>query len=668
MKRYLLWAMLALGALAVVLLPGPAAAQHSNGARDQGNWTARSVSELIAAIDAANLAGGSHTINLAPGKTFTLTGVNNITDGPTGLPVIAANNNLTIRGNGATIARSTAPGTPAFRLFDVAPGAALTLDNLTLANGQVIGDAGTDACGGAILNAAGASLNVKNTAFVRNQVVGGDGAGGLGGFGYGGAIWNDGAANLDYVVFRGNLALGGATANSPDLSGWGGVAFGGAISSQSLGTLTIRNCWFTGNRAIGGHRHDPSALFDGIAASGAIDNWGTASISGSTFTDNQAIGGAADDGVDGGYGAGGAVSNGSPLASNPVCTIQNCRFSHNQAIAAGAGPENFGGTGVGGALSSGYSQNAARITVTGCSFTANQAIGGHGGFGGWGVCGAFNLESPSTASIAHCTFANNRAVGREAGGMGFGGAIGNTDYDFDDGSGASLMISDCTFTGNEALAAPGGNGDYWTAPGLAFSGAVDTSGSTTILNSTFMNNRAVAGALSPGAAPGFYTASSGGGLSSWGGALYIRDSSFVGNQVIGGDGSLGGPASIAMGGGITVFNGLPATIINCSLFHNSAVGGAGGAGAPGGAGVGGGLNVGIFPEYGSASGPSSTVTVTGTTISYNQAIGGAGGGEGKGGGYAVGTGVLFGIQDTSSVTLNGGSRIEQNKPDDAFHF
>jgi hypothetical protein len=192
--------------------------------------------------------------------------------------------------------------------------------------------------------------------------------------------------------------------------------------------------------------------------------------------------------------------------------------------------------------------------------------------------------------------------------------------------------------------------------------------SATILNSTFMNNRAVGAALSPGATAGFYSASLGGGLSSWGGALYVRDSSFVGNQAIGGDSSLGGPASMAMGGGITVFNGLPATIINCSLLHNTVMGGAGGNGAPGAAGVGGGLNAGIFPEYGSASGPSSAVTLTGTTISHNQAVGGAGGGQGLGGGYAVGTGVLFGIPDTSSVTLNGGSVVNHNQPDDAFHF
>ena len=140
--------------------------------------------------------------------------------------------------------------------------------------------------------------------------------------------------------------------------------------------------------------------------------------------------------------------------------------------------------------------------------------------------------------------------------------------------------------------------------------------------------------------------------------------------MIGGDVSLGGPAGSAMGGGITVFSGLPATILNCSILNNTAVGGAGAAGAPGGAAVGGGLNVGIFPPWaGLDSGPSSTLTLTGTTISHNQANGGAGGGEGMGGGYAVGTGVLFGIiPDTSSVTLNGGSKVYHNQPDDAARF
>jgi hypothetical protein len=658
---------------AAVLTAGAAPANPASGGR---NWIARSVSDLIADINAANLAGGVNSITLAPGRTFTLTAVNNTTDGPTGLPVIAANNNLTIRGNGATIARSTAPGTPAFRLFDVAPGAALTLEDLTLANGQAIADPASNGCGGAVLVAAGASLTVKRSAFVGNRVVGGDGGGGLGGFGFGGAVCTDGVAVFDCVVFRGNEAMGGAT-TSPDPENFnmvsGGLAWGGAISSQNLGALTVRQCRFTGNKAIGGHRRQPSGQYDGAGVSGAIDSWGAASIGGSMFDDNQAIGGTSDVGVNGGFAMGGAAGSGGPQALSPACTIRDCRFSHNLAIGADAGRDDMGGWGVGGALSSGYSLYDSRITVSRCSFTGNRAIGGAGGFGGWGCNGAINIESPlvppatSVASFDHCSFEWNQAVGGEAGGVAVAGAIGNLDYNEDDGSGATLMISDCRFTGNEARGAAGGHGEYWEAPGYAESGAVDTNGSATVLNSTFLDNRAVGGALSPGAMTGFFSASSGGGLSSWGGALYIRDSRFINNRVVGGDVSLGGPAGIAMGGGITVFSGLQAAIIDCTLSHNTVVGGAGDASASGGFGVGGGLNVGFYPSAW-AVGPSSAVTVTGTRISHNRAIGGAGGGVGRGGGYAVGTGILCGIPDTSTVTLDDESVVRSNAPDDAYQF
>ena len=115
------------------------------------SWIAASVADLIADINAANLAPGSNTIMLVAHKTFNLTAVDNTTDGANGLPAIAAKDKLTILGNGDTIARSTAPGTPAFRFFDVAAGAALTLKNLTLADGKVVGGTGMTASGGAIL-------------------------------------------------------------------------------------------------------------------------------------------------------------------------------------------------------------------------------------------------------------------------------------------------------------------------------------------------------------------------------------------------------------------------------------------------------------------------------------------------------------------------------------
>jgi hypothetical protein len=83
-------------------------------------FNAATISDLIADINAANLAGGSNTVTLTAPTTapYNLNAVNNTTDGPTGLPVIAAKDNLTIIGNGDAIARSA--GTPAFRLLDVA--------------------------------------------------------------------------------------------------------------------------------------------------------------------------------------------------------------------------------------------------------------------------------------------------------------------------------------------------------------------------------------------------------------------------------------------------------------------------------------------------------------------------------------------------------------------
>src|SRR6516164_3599028 len=64
------------------------------------SFTAATVSDLIADINAANAAGGSNTITLDPKTTFTLTQVNNTTAyGSNGVPVIAANDNLTIVGN-----------------------------------------------------------------------------------------------------------------------------------------------------------------------------------------------------------------------------------------------------------------------------------------------------------------------------------------------------------------------------------------------------------------------------------------------------------------------------------------------------------------------------------------------------------------------------------------
>ncbi|MBI4908575.1 MAG: right-handed parallel beta-helix repeat-containing protein [Acidobacteria bacterium] len=110
------------------------------------------VAGLIAAIKTANANGETNVINLAPNGSYTLTAVADDGSGfyccgPSGLPFVRSV--LTINGNGATILRSSAAGTPPFGIIRVAhdPGPVpsttsnLTLDGVTLtgANGAVVG-------------------------------------------------------------------------------------------------------------------------------------------------------------------------------------------------------------------------------------------------------------------------------------------------------------------------------------------------------------------------------------------------------------------------------------------------------------------------------------------------------------------------------------------------
>jgi hypothetical protein len=61
------------------------------------SYTAATVADLIADINAANQGGGANTITLAAKKTFNVQAVNNTTDGPTGLTVITLSWYLWIR-------------------------------------------------------------------------------------------------------------------------------------------------------------------------------------------------------------------------------------------------------------------------------------------------------------------------------------------------------------------------------------------------------------------------------------------------------------------------------------------------------------------------------------------------------------------------------------------
>ena len=125
-----------------------------------------------------------------------MTAVDNTTDGPTGLPVIAKKDSLTIIGNGDTIERNSSN---LFRLFDVSSGASLTLQSLTLQYGAAFGS-GSSAHGGAIYN--------DGTLVLSAVIVQGCGAEGSGGSAEGGAIYNQGTLVLSAVTVQDNVALG----------------------------------------------------------------------------------------------------------------------------------------------------------------------------------------------------------------------------------------------------------------------------------------------------------------------------------------------------------------------------------------------------------------------------------------------------------------------------
>jgi hypothetical protein len=160
----------------IEVVPAPSPCNNPNPITD----TAALISEIIA----GNNAGSPYTICLE-NSSYTLTQVNNSSNGDNGLPVITGD--ITIVGNGATITRDGAA--PAFRFFTVDASGSLTLENVTLSNGR------SGSGGGAILNEG--TLTVINSTLSNNTVTVDDG----------GAIDNWGTATIENSTFDDNSAL-----------------------------------------------------------------------------------------------------------------------------------------------------------------------------------------------------------------------------------------------------------------------------------------------------------------------------------------------------------------------------------------------------------------------------------------------------------------------------
>lgn len=302
-----------------------------------------SAASLISAINAANTNETDDVIILT--ANITLSAVNN---GDNGLPIIGGDNDhiLTIQGNGFSISRSTAPGTPDFRIFSVHPSANLVINDLTIANGRC-----GDCNGGGIHNSGRLTLTHVN---LNNNYAALSGGG----------IRNAGGLTLTNVAFNNNSADdsgGGMAHNTSNLflldvifNGNSAYRGGGLYSLESNPTLT--NVTFNDNVATLG-----AGMYNGSSSPGLTNVF---------FSDNAAT-------------AGGGMHN---FQSSP--TLTNVTFSSNSALDLGGGMYNFQGiptltnvtfSGNSARIGGGMYNSNSNLTMINATFSDNTATDSGGG-------------------------------------------------------------------------------------------------------------------------------------------------------------------------------------------------------------------------------------------------------------------------------------------------
>lgn len=479
---------------------------------------------LITAIEAANGSDQDTILELTPGCIYLLTAVHNTTDGPNGLPSITGR--ITIRGNGATIARSGEEGTPDLRPFHVATGGDLTLYDLTISDGRVQGEAGDDSAGGGLYNAG--TLVLFGCTVISNTAIGGTGSSGdVGGNGRGGGIYNGSSLTLVESTLCGNLAAGGSgspgssgedangsygqdgdacqdggSGGSGGVGGPGGAAGpagsgqGGAIYNE--GEVTLDRSLLNGNKARGGSGGQGGSGGDTRGGSGGDSSSSPLNCAAQTTTcgnggdgGDGGTGGAGGDGGDGNAGEGGGIYNAN------VLTMENSTLSGNRATGGPGGPGGEGGSARGGY--GGDGGDGVDICVGYCDQGGHGGDGGNGGDGGQGGNGGqggpggdgrgSGLYNAGTVTLTNNTLSSNQAVdgspgdpggaGDASGGSrGEGGTGGEGTCDYPDGHSGS----------NGSTGSSGSDGSPGSAgsPGTSSAGGIQVDNGTATLKNTLL--------------------------------------------------------------------------------------------------------------------------------------------------------------------------------------
>lgn len=327
----------------------------------------------------ADCAAGSgpDVIELAPG-TYTLTQVYYVDFGANGLPAVTSV--ITINGHGATLTRSALPATPEFRFTQVPAGGNLTLNNLTLSNGQAT-TAG-DTYGG-VFYIPGGSATFNHCVFENNNAP----WAGAVSFGFSGMLEiNDSTFRHNTANSSGGAIFGGAGGTTVvnnsviqenrALTGYGGGIVN--VGYLASGTLTLNNTRVISNTAAGGGGGVWNGAENGLTALLTIND--------STIAGNQAK-----------WGGGVVVSAHSGAPTDSRGTINRSTISNNRALDPGGMDTDGGGIDI----------TSATLTVANSTISGNSVgrstINGGGGI--W--VGALTGFPPAVLHLINSTVTNN---------------------------------------------------------------------------------------------------------------------------------------------------------------------------------------------------------------------------------------------------------------------
>lgn len=284
----------------------------NNAGVDSLRWA---IGQVNGSMDADNSIGFQQGLS----GTITLT---------TGLDTIQKNVSIGTAFGGITVARSSAPGTPAFRIFQIAQGAEVGISTLSIANGKTPVDVGP-MNGGGILNEGTLNLYFCTLSFNNANTSGG-------------AIANEGTLSVENCTISSNTSAndGGGIYNNgtayiqsdTQINSNQANRYGGGIYNEVGATLTLTSAVITFNRATLSH-------------GGGIANFGSLTMDGGVLRNN--ISGDSGGGL---YSDRGTVTltnvsimnnsakkGGGVYVLDDTVTCNQCTFSGNTATQLGSG-------------------------------------------------------------------------------------------------------------------------------------------------------------------------------------------------------------------------------------------------------------------------------------------------------------------------------------------